>query len=80
MADFTNLTIAAIRGPDEQDFSVELPLELFGVSSVEISPGQPAIVSSAQTDVPLRGQIVMTQKNDGTQFTIDVVICAVGIS
>ena len=80
MADFNNLTIAAIRGPEEQDFSVELPVELFGVSSVDLSPGQPIVVTSVQTDVALEGQIVMTQKNDGTRFTIDVVICAVGIA
>ena len=80
MASFNNLTIAAIHGPEEQDFSVELPVELFGVSSVDLSPGQPVVVTSVQTDVALEGQIVMTQKNDGTRFTIDVVICAVGIA
>jgi hypothetical protein len=80
MADSTNLTIASVRGPEEQDFSVELPVELFGVSSVELSPGQPIVVSSVQTDVALVGQIVITQKNDGTRFTIDVIICAVGIA
>ena len=80
MADFNNLTIAAIRGPEEQDFFVELPVQLFGVSSVDLSPGRPIVVSSVRTDSPLRGQIVMTQKNDGTRFTIDVVICAVGIA
>ena len=80
MADFNNLTIAAIQGPEEQDFFVELPVELFGVSSVDLSPGQPIVVSSVQTDSALEGQIVMTQKNDGTRFTIDVVICAVGIA
>jgi hypothetical protein len=80
MASFNNLTIAAIQGPGEQDFTVELPVELFGVSSVDVSPGQPIVVSSVQTDVALEGQIVMTQNNDGTRFTIDVVICAVGIA
>jgi hypothetical protein len=80
MADSTNLTIASVRGPEEQDFSVELPVELFGVSAVDLSPGQPIVVTSVRTDVPLEGQIVMTQKNDGTRFTIDVVICAVGIA
>ncbi|WP_046866634.1 hypothetical protein [Microvirga massiliensis] len=80
MASFTNLTIAAIHGPEEQDFSLELPVELFGVSAIDLFPGQPLVVSSVQTDVALEGQIVMTQKNDGTRFTIDVVICPVGIA
>jgi hypothetical protein len=80
MASFNNLTIAAILGPEEQDFSVELPVDLFGRASVDLSPGQPIVVTSVQTDVSLEGQIVMTQKNNGTRFTIDVVICAVGIT
>jgi hypothetical protein len=80
MASFNNLTIAAIQGPEEQDFSVELPVELFGTGSVDLSPGQPIVVTSVQTDVSIEGQIVMTQKNDGTRFTIGVVICAVGIT
>lgn len=79
MASFTNLTIAAILGPDEQDFSVQLPVQLFGVSSVDLSPGQPIVVTSIQTSVALAGQIVMTQKNDGTRYTLGVVICPVGL-
>lgn len=79
MASFTNLTIAAIRGPDEQEYSVQLPVELFGVGSIDVAPGQPIVVTSVQTSVALAGQIVMTQKNDGTRFTLGVVICPVGV-
>jgi len=80
MASFNNLLMSAVRGPDEQDFSVQLPIQLFGVSSVELSPGNPRKVTSVQTDIALSGQIVMTQTNDGTLYTLSVVICPVGIA
>jgi hypothetical protein len=80
MASFNNLTLAAIRGPDEQEYSVQLPVELFGVSSIDLVPGQPIVVTSVQTSAALAGQIVMTQKNDGTRFTLGVVICPVGVT
>jgi hypothetical protein len=77
MASFNNLTIAAIRGSDEQEYSVQLSVELFGVSSIDLAPGR---VTSVQTSVALAGQIAMTQKNDGTRFTLGVVICPVGVA
>jgi hypothetical protein len=80
MASFNNLTIAAVLGPDEQEFSVQLPVELFGVGSIDLASGQPIVVTSVQTSVALAGQIVMTQKNDGTRFTLGVVICPVGVT
>lgn len=79
MASFNNLTIAAIRGPDEQEYSVQLPVELFGVNSIDLVPGKPVVITSVLTSVALTGQIVMTQKNDGTRFTLGVVICPVGV-
>jgi hypothetical protein len=78
MPSSNNLTISAIRGPDEQEYSIDLPVALFGVSSFDLSPGQPIVVTSAQTSVALTGRIVATQKNDGTSYTLDVVICPVG--
>lgn len=80
MASFNELTIAAVSGPDEQDFSVQLPAQLFNISSADLSPGNPIVVVSVQTSVALNGQIVMTQNNDGTRYTLGVVVCPVGIS
>jgi hypothetical protein len=77
MASFNNLTIAAIRGSDEQEYSVQLSVELFGVSSIDLAPGR---VTSVQTSVALAGQRVMTQKNDGARFMLGVVICPVGVT
>jgi hypothetical protein len=79
MASVNNLTIAAVSGPDEQDYSIQLPAGLFGVSSADLSPGNPIVVTSVQTSIALSGQIVMTQKNGGARFTLGVVICPVGI-
>ena len=79
MPSFNNLTISAVLGPDQQDFSVQLPAQLFSVSSVDLSPDHPIVVTSVQTDVELAGQIVMTQKSDGTSYTLGVVICPVGV-
>ena len=72
------LTIATLSGPDEQDFSFQLPVQLFNVTSGDLSPGDRIVVTSVQTSLARR-QIVITQKNDGTRYTLGVVICPVGL-
>jgi hypothetical protein len=72
--------MAAVSGPEEQDFSVQLPAQLFNISSADLFPGNPIVVVSVQTSVAPNGQIVMTQNNDGKRYTLGVVICPVGIS